>query len=360
MDVRELPLTKEYARRLKAYDEWLDAARAELPDQAKSDYWKLHSGRARIEFGDGFVRIAGDSGFYIPPESSFVRAMKGRVQRTYRRAVLAGDRYVRLSAAHALAAALPADLAYDYLFSRRVAFEEGCYADNPYHFDVTQVRPRFASFAQLRAEWFLRHRFYPTPGVIHAAFYHAVFNHFGGSGRTVRYLEIGAGNGNLASFFHHYDRARVTIIDLPETILFSATYLGSVFSDAQIALPNEIEGVALPQLLATHDFVFLTPTQTSLLPAQWFDTMVNCFSMQEMTTAQVAEYFDLIARVGKPDALWANVNRVEKFCSRDQRPTRAYEYPYDPNSKVLVDQIDEFVELMQSTPCMLHIERLPS
>jgi hypothetical protein len=365
LSLRQLPLRRELARRIGAYAASLDVARVgpkgpRLLDQAehaKSDYWKLHSGRARLEVGDDWVRIAGDSGFYIPAEPSAKRELAAKVRRAWKQIVVAGDRRLGLSAPHALMTSLPADLAYDYVFSRRVAVEDGCYADNPHYFDLARVKPHFATYEQLRDSWFLRGRFQAAAPIVHSAFYHALFNHFRDGEAPLAYLEIGAGNGNLASFFHYYDRARVVIVDLPETILYSASYLGSIFPEANVLLPNEADGSMSPR---DYDFVFLTPAQTELLPDRAFDLVVNCFSMQEMTRAQVAEYFEVIACVGKARAPWCNVNRVEKFCTRAEPPTRAAEYPYDSRSEVLVDQIDEFMQLMTSTPHLLHIERLPS
>jgi hypothetical protein len=355
--MRQLSLQPSYARRVQAYAASLDSARSGQAEHAKSDYWKLHSGRSQVEFGTDFVRISGDSGFYVPPEPSRKRSLAARVRRAYKQAVVLGDRRLRLSAPHALMTSLPADLAYDYVFSGRMAFEEGCFAENPHYFDMARVRPRFATYAELRDSWFLRDRFQAATSIVVSAFQHSVFSHFRETSGKPKYLEIGAGNGNLASFFHHYEGARVVIVDLPETILYSASYLGSVFPDASILLPNEL-GANLDT--DGHDFIFVTPSQTGLLPSSAFDLIVNCFSMQEMTRAQVAEYFTLIGRVGEPRALWCNVNRVEKFCSRTEPPTRAGEYPYDPKSEVLVSQVDEFMQLISSVPSVMHIERLPS
>jgi hypothetical protein len=362
--MRQLPLRAELVRRIAAYAASLDVARVgpkgphwlEQAEHAKSDYWKLHSGRARIELGEEWVRVAGDSGFYIPPAPSAKRELAAKVRRAWKQAAVAGDRRLGLSSAHALMTALPAELAYDYVFGRRVAVEDGCYAENPHYFELARVKPRFATYAQLRDSWFLRERFQAAAPIVHSAFYHALFNHFREGDDAPVYLEIGAGNGNLASFFHHYDHARVVIVDLPETILYSASYLGSVFPDAKVLLPNEVGASVQP---ADFDFVFLTPAQAGRLPEHAFDLVVNCFSMQEMTRAQVAEYFTLIGRVGKPRGLWCNVNRVEKFCTRTEPPTRAAAYPYDSRSEVLVDQVDGFMQLMTSTPHLMHIERLP-
>ena len=355
--LRELPLSPAYLHRLRAFAGSLNGFRNGQSEHAKSDYWRLHADRAKIEFSADRVRLGGDSGMYVPGERSLRRDLATHVRRAYRRAVLLGDRGLGLSA-NSLAASLTPDLAYDFVFGGKVAFEEGCYIDNPSHFDVSQVKPRFATFDQLRRGWFLRDRFQAAGPIVYAAFYHAVFNHFRSRDEAPRYLEIGAGNGNLASFFHHYEGAKVTIVDLPETILFSASYLGSIFPDASVLLPSEIPDVLTAETIAAHDFVFLTPEQAARLPGKTYDMVVNCFSMQEMTMAQVREYFELIARAGRSGAIWANVNRVEKFCTRTEPPTRAAEYPYDRRNRVLVDQIDEFIQLTGSFPHILHIEQL--
>ncbi len=356
---RELALEPQYILRLRQYYENLSDPKTVQSEEAKSDYWKLHSARASIEFDTAAVRISGDSGFYIPPDSSNLKfRLIEALWRVYKKLVLSIDRWLRLSTPYYLNTFLPAELAYDYIFQKRMAFEVGCYVENPHRFDFASAQPRFATAEQLRREWFLRDRYAASAKVVHTALYHTIFAHFLGNSTRPTYLEIGAGNGNLASFFHYYHQARVTIIDLPETILFSASYLKSIFPDAKILLPHEAGQSLTSELLRDYDFIFLLPNQASELPSASFNLIVNLFSMQEMTSAQIDGYFHLIQRVARSGALWCNVNRVEKFCNRTERPMRAYEFPYNAQNHVLVHQIDEFLKLTDQEPHMIHIERL--
>lgn len=73
---------------------------------------------------------------------------------------------------------------------------------------------------------------------------------------------------------------------------------------------------------------------------------------------QIVDYFKLMQSVGKPGGLWCNINRLEKFASLCDPPTRASEYPYDKRNEVLVHQVDRFLRLVHLDAHGLHIERI--
>ena len=120
----------------------------------------------------------------------------------------------------------------------------------------------------------------------------------GGAGKTV--LEIGAGWGGLAHQLRvRCPRIAYFIIDLPSTLLFSATYLGTLFPGASILLPERPEDLE-PDRLRNRDFVFIPHFWADRLRGPRPDLVINTVSFQEMTELQVAAYVDLAASLGCP------------------------------------------------------------
>ncbi|MCH7562973.1 MAG: putative sugar O-methyltransferase [Gemmatimonadetes bacterium] len=355
----ELVLPPEYLTRLEDYYDQL--CRGTFPE-AKSDYWADHSAHAKITFHTNRVVISGQSGFYIPPRRTDSTRYRLRtwVQRKYKSLVFRCDRALGLSMPHAFGSYMTYDMAYDHVMNgpariEYAGFDE--YQENPHRFAPSELEPLFADSGTLGREWFLAGDYVPSGSVYLAAYYYSLFTHFL-AGSVERYLEIGAGNGNLASFFAHDGRARITIINLPEVVLFSSCYLKSIFPNATVLLPHEVPSTLTEQDLDSTDLLFLVPSQSSTLPRRAFDMVTNTSSMQEMTTEQIGAYFELVQDVAKDGGLWCNVNRAEKFVSRTEKPVRAFEFPYRPGNQVLMSQVDPFLRLVQPDNVVTHIESI--
>ncbi len=115
-------------------------------------------------------------------------------------------------------------------------------------------------------------------------------------------LEIGPGYGGLSHHLHaRLSRAVHVLVDLPEMLLFSFSYLAANNRDKRIYL---YERRSLPGLLAhggrrllDYDFVLLPNYLTDALERlPDLDLVVNTQSFQEMTTAQVRGYLAAIER----------------------------------------------------------------
>jgi len=125
-----------------------------------------------------------------------------------------------------------------------------------------------------------------------------VLGHLRRSGRH-RVLEIGAGYGGFAYQLKTlFPNITYTIVDLPPTLLFSATYLKATFPDARMRCYGEVANDALFDDLDAVDFLFLPAHAFSRLPIPNAELAVNLASFQEMTTAQVAEYVQTLADSG--------------------------------------------------------------
>ncbi len=176
-------------------------------------------------------------------------------------------------------------------------------------------------------------------------------------------LEIGAGNGNLASLIlHQRPGIKYMIVDLPETLEVAFAYLSHVFPKHRIFLPNEVSD----ELPDNYDVVLLTPEQTDLIPDRSIDLAVNTDSFQEMTHAQIDHYFDLFDR-STHDGSWVFVkNRVEKVPVEgalkepllELPPNRFTDFPWRSHWKDLAFEVCRFDRLVQLDDAFLRICRV--
>ncbi len=118
------------------------------------------------------------------------------------------------------------------------------------------------------------------------------------SNRPTNYiLEIGAGYGGLA---HHLsnilDNVTYVIVDLPETLLFSASYLSLHNPQKKIYVydPSDFSTLMQGRELDAYDFVLLPNYQLQSIRWMRFDLILNMESLGEMTTRQAEEYLDFI------------------------------------------------------------------
>lgn len=107
------------------------------------------------------------------------------------------------------------------------------------------------------------------------------------SGAPVRVCEIGGGYRALALWFKQtFPTVSYTIIDLPESLLFSRLYL-------TMTLPGVATGLGLAEVASGIRFV--PNHMAEELPGS-FDLIVNTLSMSEMTEHQIRKYAHLMRR----------------------------------------------------------------
>jgi putative sugar O-methyltransferase len=125
-----------------------------------------------------------------------------------------------------------------------------------------------------------------------------VIDQLRGTGRH-QVIEIGAGWGGFA---HHlktlFPNTTYTIVDLPQTLLFSATYLKATFPDARIRIYGEGPVESLFDDGDHTDFLFLPAHAFARLPIPAADLAVNLASFQEMTSTHVTGYVNKLADSG--------------------------------------------------------------
>ncbi len=113
-------------------------------------------------------------------------------------------------------------------------------------------------------------------------------------------LEIGGGWGGLAHHFRQvFPRSTYVIVDLPETLIFSASYVTQLNPAAKIYIydPQTAPSTLSDEFLRSYSWVFLPHWKIKELPSRFFDLTMNMASLQEMTVAQVEEYMRELHRL---------------------------------------------------------------
>jgi putative sugar O-methyltransferase len=104
-----------------------------------------------------------------------------------------------------------------------------------------------------------------------------------------RVVEIGGGWGGFAeTFLRRFPNAKYTIVDLPEVLIFSSTFLSTWYPDKKL----HIFGTeSTEEDLCDADILLISNSDATSLPKSiQFELMINSVSFQEMTSKQVREY----------------------------------------------------------------------
>ena len=132
------------------------------------------------------------------------------------------------------------------------------------------------------------------------------FKEDAGKGRVA--LEIGGGWGGFGYQFKQlFPKATYVIVDLPQTILFSGTYLKSLFPHANVYIEEPADSFEDFNLVE-YDFVLIT-SQSAKKLVQRIDLAINMVSFQEMTNDQVFNYAKWLRAVKTTTVYSHNRNR---------------------------------------------------
>jgi len=128
-------------------------------------------------------------------------------------------------------------------------------------------------------------------------YYGGFLGHFLEAEERKTVLEIGGGWGGLAYQFRTlFPNTTYVIIDLPQTLLFSAVYLQVLFPEAKCLIYNEPKDAKIDK---NYDFIFLPHFSLSELSAS-LDLTINTVSFQEMSKDQVDSYCKKVYQLGCP------------------------------------------------------------
>lgn len=118
------------------------------------------------------------------------------------------------------------------------------------------------------------------------------------AGRGKLVIEIGGGWGGFAYQFKMLcPFATYLIVDLPQTFLFSGTYLKTVFPEASVCLSlKPVDDVMVRG--GAQDFILVPHFLFSEVQVSEPDLAINTVSFQEMTTDQVRRYVRGLRQLG--------------------------------------------------------------
>jgi hypothetical protein len=114
------------------------------------------------------------------------------------------------------------------------------------------------------------------------------------SGPPPRVIEIGGGYGGLALHLSQILKGcQYIVVDLPETLVFSASYLALHAPTKRLYLYDPADRLDAATF-AGLDFVLLPDYRLDALTGFEFDLAINIASMQEMRVDQIERYLDFI------------------------------------------------------------------
>lgn len=299
-----LEVSRSDVQRMESFRSSSDYSSA--ASSAYSPYWRHHSARISTSVmhdsaATAKVEVAGDSGFYIPPPlrpRQSLQKVKGLAGRSIEALRVAYEIIVHQGPRSPVWPSF--DRAYSQAISEIPGIEATVLCGRPF--------PRCAHDVRLAYEAWSRRRV--TPHILLAYYFLGLLLAHGSLGHSRKnVLEVGPGSGNLASLIlHYFPDAKVTLVDLPETMQLSFFYLRSLFPNRLHLLPNEL---SIPGAKGAN-CTFLTPAQLGVLSDTSIDLAVNIHSFQEMLYPQIDAYFSTFDRVLAHGGHSLIVNRAEK------------------------------------------------
>ena len=126
--------------------------------------------------------------------------------------------------------------------------------------------------------------------------------------RPLNIIEIGGGYGGLAYYLSRLlPHARYAIVDIPESLVYSAMYLGISLGGAATAVPVD---VARPVLrVGNCDFIPNYCAREYLGREKNINLAINTLSMSEMTPVQVRDYCEILKESLVPRGLFFEQNQ---------------------------------------------------
>jgi len=332
---------------------------------ARSEYWKYFGAQLRVDVYDNAAKIGGRSGFYVPQAASAVTRVTRKLARAVRQpskvAAWLGNRVRSIFEVPRL---MSYEKAFDAVMSGAEVSIPIVSAFTVDHQKIARRPGALASSTAVKRHYRQWSAHEASANIINHYYYQNILRGYLEPGQVRTILEIGAGNGNFPSILHHdWAPVRVVLVDLPETLAISIPFLSSLFPNADLTMPHEIQERGIPQ---EFDFAFLTVDQLSLLLDDSVDLAINCHSFQEMTRQQICVYFELIQRVCRDGGFFFSANRLEKIPSgadaflvdQPDPPNRMAEFPWNPHNQVLVYEISRLTRLVQLDGVAMRLERI--
>jgi putative sugar O-methyltransferase len=366
--VGDLKLSADLADRYKAFKDSKEFSE-DIPD-SKTAYWQQHASLISTDIDKTTVTVRGVSGVYIPPAPGMSVSPKTALLRLGR--LIRALRHPKTVFRHLAQRIFPYwhrapstySQAFDAVMQSKELAEQSWSPYRTDHSTLAQIAGVFDDSRSLSDHYREWSGLSLSWNVISQYYLCNILR-----GRTCpqefeTILEIGAGNGNMASVcLHEFPGSRVIIVDLPETLSVSIPFLGSLFPDLQLRLPHEFGNDGW---IDDFDIAFLTVGQIALIPDDVVDLSINVSAFQEMRHAQIEIYFDLIQRATRQEGWFLCVNRVEKIpvgsdfhsVKYAEPPNRFGEYPWRQTNEVLVYEVHQMMRLVQKDNIMVRLEEI--
>jgi len=334
-----------------------------IPNHAKSDYWEYQSKNVSVEISGNTISVGGKSGYYVPPSKNSFSNIKNKLIKAYQNP----DELI-----HFLAGKLrrpqrggPIQL-LNYFDSFDAVMTHNPVTDidlAPYRINFKSLNTKngiVSSVEEMKQGYFVRNKYQLNPQMVYAYYLSNIISGYIGQKPNI-ILEIGAGNGNLASLLYNLLEPTIIIVDLPETLCLSIPFIADLFPDKKILMPHESHLYDLDSC----DFIFLTPSQTNTIEDNSIDLSICIHAFQEMTHHQIKEYFSLIQRASHTGSHFLCCSRVEKipasFVEREETDipvNRFSDYPWNPNNEIIIYEICKLMRLVQLDNTFIRLERI--
>ena len=338
-------LPEEFITRYKTFIEW--TRNNPLPPYCKSIYWEKQSSEITINAGDDTITVSGKSGYYIPPlagESNTIKCLYRTARRLY------PTKLKMMTFEEAFDAVMRHDPIADIDLS-----------PHRLNFRYLATKGACRSIRDLKLRYFAQHKYELNHSMIYAHYLLNIIRDYF-KDRPHSIMEIGAGNGNLASLLYDTYMPKMVIVDLPEVMLLSMPFIADLFPKAKILMPHE---EITSKDLDSYNFYFLTPAQVEQIGDNSIDLTVCVNAFQEMTHKQIREHFDLVNRVCKNNGKFLVVSRSEKIPAVNLLKkestvpvNRFHEYPWRVGNKVLVNEECKLLRLVDIVNSCIRLEEV--
>lgn len=344
-------------------------------DDNYSPYWKEESKLLRFSFTESNeISITGSSGFYVP-SNKYTNLLKKLINfYSYRKKIISKIKSL-VSSRFSEPKFMSYKKAFDAVMSNKPISDPDL---SDYRFNHLKNSIKFKNIIQKYKDIVKHYKDITSinlnlvehrNSIICHYYYRNLLIPFLENRNTDVFLEVGPGSGNLAGILANLFTPKLYImIDLPEALINSYIFLSSKFPDCKYILPNEfnIGKLNLNKNFKNTTFIFLIPSQKSLIPDNIVDLSINTHSFQEMNQNVISDYFKLIYRVGKENSLFFCSNRVEKIPTNNNPytemqvspPNNFYDYPWQRGNENLINEISRLHRIICADAIAIKLEKI--
>ena len=117
--------------------------------------------------------------------------------------------------------------------------------------------------------------------------------------KNISILELGAGYGCLAYIFIKlFTNIKYIIVDIPESLIISQTYLSKIFPDKKIYFHKNFSSYSeISKEFESAQICFLTPNQIENLPDKSIDFSISINCLSDLNDFQIKHYLKFFQRI---------------------------------------------------------------